>query len=57
MANVTQNKQALLAGLIIGGYDDRLGGQVYTVPLGGMLQRQPFSIGGTYSVVVRYANS
>lgn len=37
------------AALIVAGYDDRLGGQVYTVPLGGMLVRQPVSIGGSGS--------
>lgn len=40
------------AGLIVAGWDDRLGGQVYTVPLGGMLLRQPVSIGGSGSTYV-----
>lgn len=34
------------AGVIIGGWDPKDGGQVYTVTLGGTLQRQKFSIGG-----------
>ena len=38
-----------LAGVIIGGWDPKDGGQVYTVTLGGTLQRQKFSIGGTWN--------
>jgi 20S proteasome subunit beta 1 len=34
------------AGVIIGGWDPKDGGQVYTVTLGGTLHRQGFSIGG-----------
>lgn len=34
------------AGVIVGGWDAKEGGQVYTVTLGGTLQRQKFSIGG-----------
>lgn len=41
-----QNKDALLAGIIVAGYDDANGGSVYSVPLGGSLIRQPFAIGG-----------
>eukprot|EP00698_Gefionella_okellyi_P018478 TRINITY_DN553_c0_g1_i1.p1 TRINITY_DN553_c0_g1~~TRINITY_DN553_c0_g1_i1.p1 ORF type:complete len:213 (+),score=46.56 TRINITY_DN553_c0_g1_i1:47-685(+) len=47
-----QNKEALMAGLIVAGWDERLGGQVYTVPLGGMVVRQPFSIGGSGSTYI-----
>jgi hypothetical protein len=34
--------------VIIGGWDPKDGGQVYTVTLGGTLQRQKFSIGGRW---------
>ena len=42
-------RDQLTAGIIVAGWDKRYGGQVYTVPLGGMLIRQPFSIGGSGS--------
>jgi len=47
-----QYKEQMMAGLIIGGWDEKLGGQVYNIPLGGMLQRQPFSIGGSGSMYI-----
>jgi 20S proteasome subunit beta 1 len=37
------------AGIIVGGYDDHLGGQVYSIPIGGMLMRQDVAIGGSGS--------
>ena len=43
------NKDQLSAGIIIAGYDQRHGGQVYSVPLGGSLHRQSYSIGGSGS--------
>ena len=36
----------LQAGVIVGGWDKYEGGQIYSVPLGGTILRQPFSIGG-----------
>lgn len=44
-----QNKANLMAGIIVGGYDAHKGGQVYTIPLGGAMVRQPFAIGGSGS--------
>lgn len=44
-----QNKDMLMAGIIVAGYDEREGGQVYTIPLGGAMVRQPFAIGGSGS--------
>lgn len=41
-----ENKDNLSAGIIVGGWDEQEGGQVYNVPLGGGLFRQPWSIGG-----------
>ncbi|KAL5286909.1 PSMB6 family protein [Megaselia abdita] len=42
-------RDSLLAGIIVAGWDKKLGGQVYSVPLGGMLIRQPYTIGGSGS--------
>jgi len=46
------NKNALMAGIIVAGWDKRNGGQVWTIPLGGSLVRQPFSIGGSGSTYI-----
>lgn len=46
------NKEALMAGMIVAGWDDHKGGQVYCIPLGGMRVRQPFSIGGSGSTYI-----
>ncbi|XP_077998324.1 proteasome subunit beta type-6-like [Glandiceps talaboti] len=46
------NRDDLTAGIICAGWDEREGGQVYTIPLGGMLVRQPFSIGGSGSTYI-----
>lgn len=45
-------RDQLTAGIIVAGWDKRHGGQVYSIPLGGMLVRQPFSIGGSGSSYV-----
>ncbi|KAJ8342599.1 hypothetical protein SKAU_G00325270 [Synaphobranchus kaupii] len=42
-------REELMAGIIVAGWDKRRGGQVYTVPMGGMLVRQPVSVGGSGS--------
>ncbi len=47
-----QNKGMLMAGIIVGGYDAKEGGQVYTIPLGGAMVRQPFAIGGSGSTYI-----
>ncbi|BCR87593.1 proteasome core particle subunit beta 1 [Aspergillus chevalieri] len=47
-----ENKDMLSAGIIIAGYDPRHGGQVYSIPLGGSLHKQPFSIGGSGSTYI-----
>ena len=39
-------RDQLSAGIICAGWDKREGGQVYSIPLGGMCVRQPFAIGG-----------
>ncbi|ELT97307.1 hypothetical protein CAPTEDRAFT_156053 [Capitella teleta] len=42
-------RDQLSAGIICAGWDKRKGGQVYSIPLGGMCVRVPFSIGGSGS--------
>lgn len=41
-----ENKHALMAGIIVAGYDAKNGPKVFNVPLGGSLHDEPFSIGG-----------
>lgn len=43
------NRNHLLAGIICAGYDDELGGQVYSIPLGGALIRSPYTTSGSGS--------
>lgn len=40
------------AGMIIAGYDQRNGGNVYSIPLGGSLHKQPYAIGGSGSTYI-----
>jgi len=42
-------RDQMSAGIIVAGWDARHGGQVYSVPIGGMLVRQEVSIGGSGS--------
>jgi 20S proteasome subunit beta 1 len=42
-------REQLTAGIICAGWDERNGGQVYCIPLGGMLTREPVCIGGSGS--------
>ncbi|XP_054716387.1 proteasome subunit beta type-6-like [Uloborus diversus] len=42
-------RESLSAGIIVGGWDRKLGGQVYSIPLGGMVSREPCCIGGSGS--------
>ncbi|KAL2913535.1 Proteasome subunit beta type-1 [Polyrhizophydium stewartii] len=46
---VYDNKDQLMAGIIIGGWDAVNGPSVYSIPLGGSLHRRPFAIGGSGS--------
>ncbi|RPB27378.1 proteasome-domain-containing protein [Terfezia boudieri ATCC MYA-4762] len=46
------NKDQISAGLIIAGYDDRKGGEVYNIPLGGSLHKAPYAIGGSGSTFI-----
>ncbi|TCD66936.1 Proteasome subunit beta type-1 [Steccherinum ochraceum] len=47
-----ENKDALSAGIIVGGWDKEVGPSVYNIPLGGGLFRQPWAIGGSGSTYV-----
>eukprot|EP00211_Chloroparvula_japonica_P014325 CAMPEP_0119133266 /NCGR_PEP_ID=MMETSP1310-20130426/13283_1 /TAXON_ID=464262 /ORGANISM="Genus nov. species nov., Strain RCC2339" /LENGTH=227 /DNA_ID=CAMNT_0007123953 /DNA_START=260 /DNA_END=940 /DNA_ORIENTATION=+ len=47
-----RNKNNLTAGIIVGGWDPVHGGSVYSIPLGGVLVRQPFAIGGSGSTFI-----
>lgn len=42
-------RDQLMAGIICAGWDERNGGQVYCIPLGGMLTREPVCVGGSGS--------
>jgi 20S proteasome subunit beta 1 len=46
------NKDGLQAGIIVAGWDKYHGGEVYSVPLGGSLHKQPFAIGGASLIIV-----
>ncbi|CAM5139023.1 unnamed protein product [Natator depressus] len=45
-------REDLMASVIVAGWDRRKGGQVFSVPMGGMMVRQPFSVGGSGSSYV-----
>ncbi|CAB3245366.1 unnamed protein product [Arctia plantaginis] len=45
-------RDSLVAGILVAGWDKKLGGQIYSVPIGGMVQRQAVSIGGSGSTYV-----
>ncbi|KAI8822633.1 nucleophile aminohydrolase [Fimicolochytrium jonesii] len=47
-----QNKDNLSAGIIVAGWDQYEGPSVYSVPLGGSIHKQPFSIGGSGSTYI-----
>ena len=46
------NKGALMAGILIAGWDEVKGGQVYSIPMGGALLPRPYSIGGSGSTYI-----
>ena len=49
---IYQYRDDFLAGMIVAGWDKKLGGQVYSCPLGGLLVRQPVSLGGSGSTYI-----
>lgn len=46
------NKDNLTAGIIVAGYDDKNGGEVYSIPLGGSLHKQDYAIAGSGSTYI-----
>ncbi|KAJ7393230.1 Proteasome subunit beta type-6 [Desmophyllum pertusum] len=51
------NRDQLTAGIICAGWDKREGGQVFSIPLGGMCVRQPFAIGAVALAMSRDGSS
>nr|XP_046236734.1 proteasome subunit beta type-6 [Scatophagus argus] len=51
-ASCYRYREELTAGILVAGWDRRKGGQVYSVPIGGMLVRQPVSVGGSGSTYI-----
>ncbi|CCG23533.1 Pre3 beta-1 proteasome subunit [Candida orthopsilosis Co 90-125] len=56
-ANVFQeicynNKDNLTAGIICAGYDDKYGGSVYSIPIGGSIHKQNYAIAGSGSTFI-----
>lgn len=47
-----ENKDKMMAGLICGGWDPYLGGQVFEIPLGGTIMPQKFALGGSGSTYI-----
>ena len=47
---IYNNREQLLASLIVAGYDKQKGGQVYIVPLSGMIIRKSIYISGSGSI-------
>ncbi|KAI5959501.1 PRE3 [Candida pseudojiufengensis] len=56
-ANVFQemcynNKDNVTAGIICAGYDDKYGGSVYSIPIGGSIHKQDYAIAGSGSTFI-----
>lgn len=45
-------RDSLTAGILVAGWDKKKGGQIYSIPIGGMCVRQTVSIGGSGSSYV-----
>ncbi|KAF5291300.1 hypothetical protein FQA39_LY03451 [Lamprigera yunnana] len=45
-------RDSLMAGILVAGWDRKKGGQVYSIPIGGMCVRQQVSVGGSGSSYV-----
>ena len=46
------NKNMLTAGILVAGWDEVKGGQVYSIPVGGAMLERPYSIGGSGSTYI-----
>lgn len=44
-----ENKNVLTAGIIVAGFDEKTGGEIYSVPIGGSVHKQPYAIAGSGS--------
>eukprot|EP01132_Coremiostelium_polycephalum_P009689 gene9689-11896_t len=47
-----ENKNHLMAGIIVAGWDKNNGGSVFNISLGGSMVKQPFAIGGSGSTYI-----
>ncbi|GAV47424.1 hypothetical protein ZYGR_0H02660 [Zygosaccharomyces rouxii] len=47
-----ENKDALTAGIIVAGYDEKNQGEVYSIPIGGSLHKQKYAIAGSGSTFI-----
>jgi len=45
-------RDQMSAGIIVAGWDKREGGQVYSIPIGGMISREKVTIGGSGSTYI-----
>ena len=48
--NLILTNEHLNVGIIVAGWDKHHGGEVYSIPLGGSIHKQPFAIGGILSL-------
>lgn len=46
------NKEMLTAGIICAGYDKKKGGQVFAIPIGGLIHEQEYAIAGSGSTFI-----
>lgn len=46
------NKDGLSAGIICAGYDEKNGGEVYNIPIGGSIHKQDYILGGSGSIFI-----
>jgi len=49
-AQCYQNKNNLMAGIIVAGWDADKGGQVFALPLGGAMIERPYTTGGAFLI-------
>jgi len=45
-------REQLLASVLVAGYDEELGGQIYAIPMGGYITRQQFALSGSGGSIV-----
>lgn len=47
-----ENKNMLTAGIILAGYDEKTGGEIYSIPIGGSMHLQDYAIAGSGSTYI-----